>query len=301
MFIYALLPGTLFYVQSSFIQVLLPIIKMFFDFATLLWAIGGLAASVAAAPSASAMGACQAIGATGIEMLSSSTDFLNPEYINAQSHYWSAANADLIPACAVFPTSAEEVSEIVSILLNSTSVDFAIKSGGHNPNVGYSSTDGGVLISMSNMSSTVLSMDQTTADVGPGARWLSVAETLEPYNLTVVSGRLGNYIQFPSGGKAGLTYSGDVGVAGLTLGGGLSFLSAEYGLVCDNVVNYEVVLANASIINANASSNTDLFWALKGGGNQFGKLYPSLPMNDRSPLPRYRHKVHHDNSPFGSS
>lgn len=65
--------------------------------------------------------------------------------------------------------------------------------------------------------------------------------------------------------------SGDVGVGGLLLGGGLSFLSAEYGLPCDNVVNYEVVLSNAKIVNANASSNTDLFWALKGGGNQFGK------------------------------
>jgi FAD/FMN-containing dehydrogenase len=65
--------------------------------------------------------------------------------------------------------------------------------------------------------------------------------------------------------------SGDVGVAGLTLGGGLSFLSGEYGLVCDNVVNYQIVLANASIANANATSNPDLFFALKGGGNQFGQ------------------------------
>lgn len=64
---------------------------------------------------------------------------------------------------------------------------------------------------------------------------------------------------------------GDVGVGGLLLGGGLSFLSTQYGLACDNVVNYEVVLANASIVNANATSYPDLFWALKGGGNQFGK------------------------------
>jgi len=65
---------------------------------------------------------------------------------------------------------------------------------------------------------------------------------------------------------------GDVGVAGLLLGGGLSFLSAQYGLACDNVVNYEVVLADGSIVNANAKSYTDLFFALKGGGNQFGML-----------------------------
>jgi FAD/FMN-containing dehydrogenase len=65
---------------------------------------------------------------------------------------------------------------------------------------------------------------------------------------------------------------GDVGVGGLLLGRGLSFLSARFGLACDNAVNYEVVLANASIPNANVNSNPDLFWALKGGGNQFGIL-----------------------------
>lgn len=65
----------------------------------------------------------------------------------------------------------------------------------------------------------------------------------------------------------------------MTLGGGLSFLSTQYGLVCDNVVNFEVVLADASIVNANATSNTDLFWALKGGGNQFGRSTVTLKSN----------------------
>jgi FAD/FMN-containing dehydrogenase len=64
---------------------------------------------------------------------------------------------------------------------------------------------------------------------------------------------------------------GDVGVGGLLLGGGLSFLSAQFGLASDHVVNYEVVLANSTIVNANRTSNMDLYWALKGGGNQFGK------------------------------
>ncbi|KUJ08661.1 FAD-binding domain-containing protein [Mollisia scopiformis] len=205
-----------------------------------------------AASSVNATAACQSISATGTEVLTLA-DALNPQWTDAQSHYWSAANADLQPACAVYPTSALAVSQIVSILQNNTGVPFAVKSGGHNPNVGYSSVEGGVLISMSNLSSTVLSEDTTTADIGPGARWVQVAEALDGTGVTVVSGRLG-----------------DVGVGGLTLGGGLSFLSAEYGLVCDNVINYEVVLANASIVNANASSNSDLYWALKGGGNQFG-------------------------------
>ena len=58
---------------------------------------------------------------------------------------------------------------------------------------------------------------------------------------------------------------------GLLLGGGLSFLSTSYGMAADTVLDYEIVLANATIVHANATSNTDLFWALKGGGNQFGK------------------------------
>ncbi|TVY32148.1 putative FAD-linked oxidoreductase, partial [Lachnellula subtilissima] len=197
--------------------------------------------------------ACTAISGSNIETLSLSSDALNPDYVTAKNHYWSAANADLSPACAVFPTSAEDVSTIVSALLQYPDVTFAVKSGGHNPNVGWSSVDGGVLIVMSNLGNTTFNPADNTADVGPGARWKDVIEALEPYGVAVVSGRLG-----------------DVGVAGLTLGGGLSFLSGQYGLVCDNVVNYEVVLANASIVDVNASSHPDLFLALKGGGNQFG-------------------------------
>lgn len=88
---------------------------------------------------------------------------------------------------------------------------------------------------------------------------------------------------------------GDVGVGGLTLGGGLSFLSGQYGLVCDNVVNYEVVLANASIVNANASNNPDLFFALKGGGNQFGQYFPST-LQSLTNNHRYRHIFYNENA-----
>ena len=67
-------------------------------------------------------------------------------------------------------------------------------------------------------------------------------------------------------------FTGDFGVGGLLLGCGLSFMSGQYGLPCDSIVNYEVVLSNGSIVNANNATNTDLFWALKGGGNQFGMV-----------------------------
>jgi len=170
--------------------------------------------------------------------------------------------------------------------LDYPSVPFAVKSGGHNTNVGFSSVNWGVLISFSKLASTNVSADQTTADVGPGARWAEVMTALEPYNLAVVGGRIGQCSNLLMIVLANL-FLGDVGVGGLLLGGGLSFLSAQFGLACDHVINYEVVLANAIIVNVNVTSHTDLFWALKGGGNQFGKFQDKpllLPANHRQEL-----------------
>ncbi|TVY29461.1 putative FAD-linked oxidoreductase [Lachnellula hyalina] len=223
-----------------------------------------LAQGLLTGPSPEASAACQNISQGSAETQIYPQALADPDYLTAKNHYWDAANADLTPACVVFPTSAEQVSYVVSVLLSFPTVPFAVKSGGHNTNVGFSSVDFGVLISFSQLNSTILSSDQATAEVGSGARWENAISALEPYNLAVVGGRIG-----------------DVGVGGLLLGGGLSFLSAQYGLGCDNVVNYEVVLANSTIVNANEHRNTDLFWALKGGGNQFGivtkftlKTYP---------------------------
>ncbi|KAL9106842.1 MAG: hypothetical protein Q9227_008175 [Pyrenula ochraceoflavens] len=187
-------------------------------------------------------------------------------------HYWSQADADLIPACITFPTNAADVSKIVGILNKYTDVKFAIKSGGHNTNQGWSSVDGGVLIAFSGNAATHLSADGLTADIGPGARWGTVMDALSPAGKAVVGGRIGKHLTETFYSRR-LTEPGDVGVGGYLLGGGLSFLSAQYGFACDNVVNFEVVLADATIVNANETSHTDLFFALKGGGNQFGRLW----------------------------
>ena len=88
---------------------------------------------------------------------------------------------------------------------------WGVKGGGHNPNVGFSSTQDGVLLSMEQNWATTRLDENNLAHVGPGSRWIDVATALDPYNRAVVSGRLGH-----------------VGAAGLTLGGGLSFLSTEY-------------------------------------------------------------------------
>lgn len=100
---------------------------------------------------------------------------------------------------------------------------FSVRSGGHLHNPGSNSNEGGLLISTKNFVTVDVSEDSSTVTFGAGLTWLQVYEALEPYGLAVTGGRV------PS-----------VGVAGLLLGGGLSFQSSEYGLSCNGVVEYEV-------------------------------------------------------------
>jgi hypothetical protein len=133
-------------------------------------------------------------------------------YTYAREHYWSQANADPEPTCVFFPSNAEEVSFAVQTLNLYPNVLWAMKSGGHNCNANFSSVNQGVLISFRpNLQDIVLSEDRQTVEIGPGARWGEVIEAVNPCNVTVVGGRLG-----------------DVGVGGYTLGGGLSFLTPQY-------------------------------------------------------------------------
>lgn len=133
-------------------------------------------------------------------------------YNDAISKYWNAKSADNRAACAFFPYNAQDVSFAVKTLLKYPSVPFALKSGGHNPNLGFSSTNGGVLIAFRpNSAYAVPSADQSTIDVGAGAKWEDPYKALDPYNKAVVGGRLG-----------------DIGVTGFVLGGGLSYLSSQY-------------------------------------------------------------------------
>jgi FAD/FMN-containing dehydrogenase len=98
-----------------------------------------------------------------------------------------------------------------------------------------------------------LSDDQSTLTLGPGYKWGVVYEYLSDYDLAVAGGRLS-----------------PVGVPGLLLAGGVNFYGNQHGWSADNVLSYEVVLANGTIVTASDSENTDLFWALKGGSSNFG-------------------------------
>jgi FAD/FMN-containing dehydrogenase len=118
----------------------------------------------------------------------------------------------------------------------------------------YNNADSnGILLSTSNLTALSLSSDKKILSIGPGLRWTDVANYLTPYGLAAVGGRVG-----------------EVGVPGFLLGGGISFYSSQYGFGADNIVKYQCVTAKGAIIEPTATNQySDLFWALKGGGNSF--------------------------------
>ncbi|KAK7941415.1 FAD binding domain-containing protein [Apiospora aurea] len=175
------------------------------------------------------------------------------DYTNEQQEYWSAACTNqLKPSCILFPKSPSEVQAIVSILRDNNET-FAVKSGGHNPNNYFASVDGGPLISTKHLDEVIFDKASETVRVGPGNRWEDVAKKLDGTGYSAVGGRIGN-----------------VGVGGYLLGGGLSFMSTEYGWAANSVVAYELVLANATMITVTAESHPDIHKALQGSGNAFG-------------------------------
>ncbi|KAL2112238.1 hypothetical protein VUR80DRAFT_8193 [Thermomyces stellatus] len=117
----------------------------------------------------------------------------------------------------------------------------------------FSSVSGGPLISTERLNEVSLDKEAETVRVGPGNRWEDVIGALDGTGYTVPGGRVGH-----------------VGVGGLLLGNGLSYLSAQYGWAANSVVEYELVLPNGTAVTASATSHPDLFIALKGGGNNFG-------------------------------
>ncbi|KAK6508950.1 hypothetical protein TWF481_003718 [Arthrobotrys musiformis] len=212
--------------------------------------VGLMGQSALAGASASTTKACQEIS----KALPSRVSFpLSISYYQEASEYWSTVLRDIKPACIVFPESALDVSAAVKILNNYPDVKFTAKSGGHDPNPGHSTVQDGVLISMSKISGTTYDRARNVAIVKPGGEWNEVIATLYKEGVTIVGGRLGI-----------------VGIGGFLLQGGISFLSSQYGLAADNVVGWEIVAANGTILNINAADRPDLAVALRGSGSQFG-------------------------------
>ena len=174
------------------------------------------------------------------------------QWTTEQAHYWSTACGNLHPACILYPQTGSEVSAIVNALRENNET-FAVKSGGHNPNLYFSSVDGGPLLSTGKLNEVVLDPTTETARVGPGNLWNDVHAALEGTGYSTVGGRLGI-----------------VGVGGYLLGGGMSFMSTEHGWAANSIVAVDIVFANGTLATITADSHPDLFLALRGGGNAFG-------------------------------
>jgi hypothetical protein len=172
-------------------------------------------------------------------------------YEDRQASYW-AANAPLRPRCIVQPRTTEEVSQVIKILAHANG-HLALRSGGHTQWAGSNDVHNGVTIDLGRMTDISYDAQSTLASVQPGPKWAEVYFGLLERGVCVTGGREGN-----------------VGIAGFLTGGGNSYYAGLHGLGCDNIANFEVVLANGDIINANAAAHSDLWTALKGGSGNFG-------------------------------
>jgi len=141
----------------------------------------------------------------------------------------------------------------------------AIRGGGHNI-AGNALCDGGLVIDLSGMRSIRVDPASRTARAEPGLTWGEFDHETQVFGLATTGGVVGS-----------------TGIAGLTLGGGVGWLHAKYGLTADNLLSADVVLADGSFVSANSTENEDLFWALRGGGGNFGVVtsfqYQLHPLN----------------------
>src|SRR5215471_17400853 len=128
----------------------------------------------------------------------------------------------------------------------------SIRGGGHNAG-GLGVCDDGLVIDLAEIKYTRVDPAARTVTVGGGCVWGDVDHATHVFGLATPSG-----------------FITTTGVGGLTLGGGMGYLTRKYGLTIDNLLSADVVLANGKFLRANADENSDLFWALRGGGGNFG-------------------------------
>jgi FAD/FMN-containing dehydrogenase len=156
------------------------------------------------------------------------------------------------PAFVLRPVSVADVQAAVRFATRA-GLALSVRGGGHSF-AGFGTNDGGVVIDLGNLADVaVIDAERQVVRVGGGATWGAVAEALAPHGLAISSGD-----------------TKSVGVGGLTLTGGIGWKVRKYGLALDNVVAAQVVLADGNVVRASATEHADLFWAIRGGGGNFG-------------------------------
>src|ERR1700744_4767439 len=173
----------------------------------------------------------------------------DPGYAEARAVY--NAMIDKHPAAIVRCADTADVAACVRFG-RTHGIDLAIRGGGHNA-AGLAVADDALVIDLSALRSTTVNPQDHTVRVDPGCTWGDVDHATVAFGMATPSGFLAS-----------------TGVAGLTLGGGIGYLSRRFGLTVDNLLSADVVLADGTFVTASETSHPDLFWALRGGGGNFG-------------------------------
>ena len=173
----------------------------------------------------------------------------DPEYDDARKVF--VGGVDRRPALIVRVVDSSDVAAVIAFA-RETGLDLAVRSGGHSWS-GDCVADGGIVIDLRDMRAV------TIDDAGRTA-WAETGLTARDYSLAT----------HQRGMATGFGDTGSVGIGGLTLGGGVGYLSRKHGLTIDNLIAAEIVTANGDILRADAETNPDLFWAIRGGGGNFG-------------------------------
>ncbi|TMC35826.1 MAG: FAD-binding oxidoreductase, partial [Chloroflexi bacterium] len=173
----------------------------------------------------------------------------DPRYDKARSLFYGGI--DKRPAAILRVANAQDAARVIQYA-RETGVELAIRSGGHSP-VGSSLSDGGIVLDLQDMRRVEVDVAKQTAWAETGATAVEFATAAGAHGLGVSFGD-----------------TGSVGLGGITLGGGVGYLVRKHGLTIDNLIAAEIVTANGAVRRIDAEHEPDLFWALRGGGGNFG-------------------------------
>jgi FAD/FMN-containing dehydrogenase len=186
------------------------------------------------------------------------------DYDEARS-VWNG-DIDRRPSSIARPATAADVATLIRHARDQ-GLDFTVRGGGHSY-AGHAVAEGVLMIDLSAMRRVAVEPAVKRATVGGGATWEDLDGATAAHALAVTGGFISH-----------------TGVGGLTLGGGMGWLTRKAGLSCDNLVGAEVVIADGTVLNASEQENADLFWALRGGGGNFGVVTSfTFRLHDHNPL-----------------